>query len=111
MREPAGARPILGSSVCFQRTARSLPGRQLRSKCREGPSQNYLLGGALWQRSLSIHQAARTWPLCLVSGNCVANTDNAVEGKIYITSAQLSMLLEGIDWRRPERTWRPRRAG
>ena len=23
-------------------------------------------------------------------------------------SAQLSMLLEGIDWRRPERTWQPR---
>jgi transposase len=24
--------------------------------------------------------------------------------------AQLSMLLEGIDWRRPERTWQPRAA-
>ena len=36
---------------------------------------------------------------------------HAVEGKIHITSAQLSMLLEGIDWRTPERTWRPRRAG
>jgi transposase len=23
------------------------------------------------------------------------------------TPAQLSMLLEGIDWRRPERTWQP----
>jgi transposase len=28
-----------------------------------------------------------------------------------ITSAQLSMLIEGIDWRRPERTWRPALAG
>ena len=36
---------------------------------------------------------------------------HAVNGKINITSAQLSMLLEGIDWRRPERTWRPLRAG
>jgi transposase len=36
---------------------------------------------------------------------------HAVEGKIHITSAQLSMLLEGIDWRMPERTWRPMRAG
>lgn len=35
----------------------------------------------------------------------------SVEGKIHITSAQLSMLLEGIDWRRPERTWRQKRAG
>jgi len=24
-----------------------------------------------------------------------------------LTRAQLSMLLEGIDWRRPERTWEP----
>ncbi len=28
-----------------------------------------------------------------------------------ITSAQLSMLIEGIDWRKPERTWRPALAG
>ncbi len=26
------------------------------------------------------------------------------EGKVSLTPAQLSMLLEGIDWRRPERT-------
>ena len=25
-------------------------------------------------------------------------------GKVHLSSAQLSMLLEGIDWRRPERT-------
>ena len=31
----------------------------------------------------------------------------AREGKISITPAQLSMLLEGIDWRRLHRTWRP----
>ena len=28
----------------------------------------------------------------------------AQEGTVHLTSAQLSMLLEGIDWRRPERT-------
>jgi transposase len=28
----------------------------------------------------------------------------AADGKVLLTSAQLSMLLEGIDWRRPERT-------
>ena len=32
-------------------------------------------------------------------------------GKIAITSAQLVMLLEGIDWRAPLRTWRPLKAG
>jgi transposase len=34
----------------------------------------------------------------------------AVSGSINLTQAQLSMLLEGIDWRRPERTWRPQSA-
>lgn len=32
-------------------------------------------------------------------------------GKVTLTPAQLSMLLEGIDWRAPERTWRPLTAG
>ena len=31
----------------------------------------------------------------------------ASSGRVALTPAQLSMLLEGIDWRRPERTWDP----
>jgi transposase len=31
-------------------------------------------------------------------------------GRVYLTNAQLSMLLEGIDWRHPARTWRPSHA-
>ena len=31
----------------------------------------------------------------------------AESGKVSLTRAQLSMLLEGIDWRRPDRTWQP----
>ena len=31
----------------------------------------------------------------------------AESGTVSLTRAQLSMLLEGIDWRRPERTWDP----
>lgn len=34
----------------------------------------------------------------------------AREGVVSLTRAQLSMLLEGIDWRRPERTWDPQLA-
>jgi len=34
----------------------------------------------------------------------------ASSGSVSLWAAQLSMLLEGIDWRRPERTWRPERA-
>jgi transposase len=31
----------------------------------------------------------------------------ASSGKVSLSAAQLSMLLEGIDWRRPQRSWRP----
>ncbi len=31
----------------------------------------------------------------------------AASGTVHLTSAQLSMLLEGIDWRRPTRTFQP----
>jgi transposase len=34
----------------------------------------------------------------------------ADSGSVSLSTAQLSMLLEGIDWRRPERTWQPRTA-
>jgi len=34
----------------------------------------------------------------------------ATEGSVSLTRAQLSMLLAGIDWRRPERTWDPQLA-
>jgi transposase len=35
----------------------------------------------------------------------------AKDGAVSLTAAQLSMLLEGIDWRMPVRTWRPQLAG
>ena len=31
----------------------------------------------------------------------------ATSGSVSLSAAQVSMLLEGIDWRRPQRTWRP----
>lgn len=35
----------------------------------------------------------------------------AKDGSVVLTPAQLSMLLEGIDWRAPHRTWAPEAAG
>ena len=35
----------------------------------------------------------------------------AKHGAVSLTAAQLSMLLEGIDWRMPVRSWRPEMAG
>lgn len=34
----------------------------------------------------------------------------ATSGSVSLTPAQLSMLLEGIDWRHPQRVWQPQRA-
>ncbi len=36
---------------------------------------------------------------------------SVADGKLTISTAQLAMLLEGIDWRAPQRTWRPLTAG
>jgi transposase len=34
----------------------------------------------------------------------------ATSGTVSLSQAQLSMLLEGINWKRPERTWQPQNA-
>jgi transposase len=36
---------------------------------------------------------------------------SAADGTVTITPAQLGYLLEGIDWRHPQRTWRPEAVG
>jgi transposase len=35
----------------------------------------------------------------------------AKDGVVSLTPAQLAMLMEGIDWRMPARTWQPEMAG
>ena len=42
---------------------------------------------------------------CLERGRFV--WPQATSGTVLLSQALLSMLLEGIDWRRPERTWKP----
>lgn len=36
---------------------------------------------------------------------------STADGTVSITPAQLGYLLEGIDWRAPQRSWRPLAAG
>ena len=36
---------------------------------------------------------------------------SVVDGAVTISSAQLGYMLEGIDWRNPQHTWRPTAAG
>ncbi|MGH7185807.1 MAG: IS66 family insertion sequence element accessory protein TnpB, partial [Pseudomonadota bacterium] len=39
------------------------------------------------------------------------HTSSTTEGAVTISPAQLGYLLEGIDWRAPQKTWRPELAG
>jgi transposase len=59
----------------------------------------------LWHDTLGMSLYAKrlergkfTWPL-------------PANGVVVITPAQLAYMLEGIDWRHPQRTWRPEIAG
>jgi transposase len=36
---------------------------------------------------------------------------SVADGVVTISAAQLSYSLEGIDWRMPQKTWRPKAAG
>ena len=48
--------------------------------------------------------------LCVLAKRLEGNRfvwPGAASGKVHLTTAQLAMLLEGIDWRRPVRTWQP----
>jgi hypothetical protein len=36
---------------------------------------------------------------------------STAEGTVAISTAELGYLLEGLDWRMPEKTWRPTAAG
>jgi len=45
------------------------------------------------------------------SGHLFAFRGKKADGTVTLTPAQLAMLIEGIDWRTPERTWKPALAG
>ena len=54
-------------------------------------------GSGLWVCAKRLERGRFVWP-------------QATEGTVALTRAQLSMLLEGIDWRRPVRTTEPQLA-
>ena len=57
-------------------------------------------GNGLCLFSKRLDQGGFVWPMMSEPG-----------GTITLTPAQLAMLIEGIDWRTPERVWRPAIAG
>src|SRR6266536_6648317 len=93
LRQPGGARadgagqgPVLGSCVLVSRSA----GRSDQAVWWDGD------GLCLFAKRLE--RGRFIWP-------------RAEQGVAVPTPAQLSMLLEGIDWRRPVRTAQPELAG
>ena len=51
--------------------------------------------------------------LCLLAKRLEGNRfvwPGAASGKVHLTTAQLAMLLEGIDWRAPKRLFAPTKA-
>ena len=54
------------------------------------------LGVSLYQKRLE--RGKFIWP-------------SPADGIVAISSAQMGYMLEGIDWRHPQRTWRPEAAG
>lgn len=57
-------------------------------------------GNGLCLFTKRIDQGGFVWPRVASAG-----------GAITLTPAQLAMLIEGIDWRSPERVWRPMKTG
>lgn len=60
----------------------------------------YWDGNGLCLFSKRLERGRFTWPTAAEAGATVT-----------LSPAQLSMLIEGIDWRSPERSWRPAVAG
>lgn len=93
---------MCGLSVLVQETLKQNPhsGAVFAFRGRRGDLVKLLWydGQGLCLFSKRIDRGKFVWPMTQV-------------GTAHLSSAQLSMLLEGVDWRRPERTWRPALAG
>lgn len=53
---------------------------------------------ALWHDGVRLDRGRFIWPA-------------TVDGVVSLTAAQMSYLLEAIDWRNPQHSWRPQSAG
>ena len=110
---PSGVRVYLSTGVTDMR--RGMPGLSLQVQQALGRDPHrgdlYVFRGrrgdfikVLWHDGLGLSLYAKR----LERGRFV--WPSAPEGRVALTPAQLSMLLEGIDWRLPSRTWQPQSA-
>ena len=111
---PAGARVWLATGVTDMRRGFATLAAQAEATMKEDPYAGHLfvfrgrrgdLIKAIWWDG----QGACLFSKRLEKGRFV--WPSAKDGKVALTPAQLAMLLEGIDWRTPQRTWRPLRTG
>ena len=86
VQEGLGRDPYCGEIFCF----RGRKGDLLKILWHDG------LGMSLYAKRLE--RGRFIWP-------------TPADGVVAITAAQLGYMLEGIDWRHPQRTWRPEAAG
>ncbi|PZX10358.1 transposase [Palleronia aestuarii] len=111
---PAGARVWLAAGVTDMRRGFATLAAQAQDVLKEDPYAGHLFvfrgrRGDLTKMIWWDGQGARLFSKRLEKGRFVWLA--AKDGKVALTPAQLAMLLEGIDWRTPQRTWRPLRAG
>lgn len=90
---------LSGACLVAQETLRHDPdnGHLLVFRGRRGD----LIKGFLWHDG----QGACLFSKKLERGRCI--WPSPADGVITITPAQFGNLLEGIDWRMPQKTWRP----
>ena len=97
---PAGTKIWLAAGVTDMRAGMNGLAAKAQTALAEDPYSGHVFlfrgrrGDGLCLLAKRLERGRFVWP-------------QAASGSVALTQAQLSMLLEGIDWRRPERTWRP----
>ncbi|NKB16021.1 MAG: IS66 family insertion sequence element accessory protein TnpB [Sphingomonadales bacterium] len=109
---PASYRVCLPTGTAGMR--RGMPGLQVQQALGRDPHAGdlYVFRGrrgdfikVLWHDGLGLSLYAKR----LERGRFI--WPSPADGVVSISAAQLGCLLEGIDWRHPQRTWRPSAAG
>ena len=110
---PSGVRVWIATGVTDMRRGMNGLSLQVQEAFRRDPHAGDLYvfrgvrrsGQVLWHDGLGLSLYAKRlekgrflWP-------------SPADGVVAITPAQLGYLLEGIDWRHPQRSWRPAAAG
>ena len=111
---PSGVRVWLATGATDMRRGMNSLALQVQQVLERNPHEGdlYVFRGRrgdllkiLWHDGLGMSLYAKR----LERGRFIWSTPT--DGAISITAAQLGYMLEGIDWRNPQRTWRPELAG